>query len=362
MRAVAVVAVLVFHVGALPAGYLGVDVFFVLSGFLITSLLITEWDANGGRIGFRDFYARRALRLFPALACVIVAAAVLAAILLVVAGRGAHAGAVATFTGIGWVAAFAGNWVLALTSSQRTLGALGHTWSLAVEEQFYLLWPWLLALLMRRGYRRDRLALWIALLAVADMAYRAVMAGVGYGHDRIYYATDTHCDGLLLGCALAFWLAARRPVPALSAPRQFWRVATWLAAATLVIVFVVGNLMGTLATSIAVLASGVILVGVVTGDVPAPIQRLLSSGLAVRIGRRSYGLYLWQYVILFAVIATVKPYIGLFRGGSDVWRLVFAMALVGVVAASFAAAELSYRFIELPALRRKRRFYGSKGQ
>ena len=81
----------------------------------------------------------------------------------------------------------------------------------------------------------------------------------------------------------------------------------------------------------------------------------------MRIGRRSYGLYLWQYVILVAVIATVRPYTGLFHGGLGVRSLVFAFALVSVVAASFAAAELSYRFIELPALRRKRLFYGSKG-
>src|SRR5271154_4756056 len=167
LRAVAILTVMLYHVGIIPGGYLAVDLFFVLSGFLITSLLITEWDASG-RVSFRNFYARRALRLFPALGCVIVASVLIGVILTTTGGPIARADVHATLEAIPWVLGFAGNWVRAFDSQALvgSLGALGQTWSLAVEEQFYLLWPALFVLAMRRRIRRDRLALVLVLLAV----------------------------------------------------------------------------------------------------------------------------------------------------------------------------------------------------
>src|SRR5215472_11851319 len=173
MRAVAVIIVALYHIGVLPGGYLGVDVFFVLSGFLITSLLIREWDKRG-RISFRDFYARRALRLFPALSCLLVAAGVFAGVVYLAGGTGYLPYARATLGAIPWVLGFAGNWVRALDPSGPigSLGALGHTWSLAVEEQFYLAWPALFGAVMRRRPSCSAMALALALLAVGDMVYR----------------------------------------------------------------------------------------------------------------------------------------------------------------------------------------------
>lgn len=327
--------------------------FFVLSGFLITSLLIEEWDRRGGRISFRDFYARRALRLFPALGCVIAATVALAG-LIALTGRPAERPYVlGTLDGLPWVMTFVGNWARALYpfSFLGSLGLLGHTWSLAVEEQFYLLWPALFVVLMRRRFSRGRLALSLALIAIAEMIYRLAGILAGCSNYRVYYGTDTHSDGLFIGCAIAFWLASHTSAPPYRAAGGLLKAATWMGMPALAILFVLGDRSGApVEVSAAVLACGVVVMGIVAGEAPVVLERLLSSRHAVLIGRRSYGLYLWQYVILQAVVALFPP--GLL--GEN--RIVIAVTLGAVFVAPFIAAELSYRFVELPALRLKRRF------
>ncbi len=362
LRAVAVLAVMAFHVSLFPGGYLGVDVFFVLSGFLISSLLIGEWDKRGGRISFRDFYARRVFRLFPALACVIVVVVALALLLDVAVGAAARPYTHATLGAIPWVIMFVGNITTALHPGLFRMGALGHTWSLAVEEQFYLLWPALFVLLMRRRLSRPRLALVLAGFAVAEMIYRAVMAHLGFSQDRIYYGTDTRSDGLLIGCALAFWLASRRPSRLNQVAGRLFKGATWLGASVLVGLFMFGHKADAWAdVSAAVLASAVVVAGVVLADGPAPLKRFLCSRYAVRIGRRSYGLYLWHCVVLAVAEVLGSLSAGSFRADPGERRMVFAALLGAAIAASFVAAELSYRFVELPVLRAKRRFQGGVG-
>jgi peptidoglycan/LPS O-acetylase OafA/YrhL len=355
LRAIAVLAVMIYHVGVLPGGYLGVDVFFVLSGFLITWLLIGEWEKRG-RISFRDFYVRRALRLFPALGCVI-AVAVIFAGLMELAGRPSYRPySLGTFEGLPWVVTFVGNWARALDPSSLagSLGLLGHTWSLGVEEQFYLLWPALFVLLMRRHFSRGRLAFFLALTAIAEMIYRLAGTLAGDNSSRIYYGTDTHSDGLIIGCAVAFWLASGRS-SGRQVPSGLLKGATWVGTAVLALLFLLGDRSDApVEVSVAVLAAGAVLVGVVTGKVPAAVGGLLSSPHAVLIGRRSYGLYLWQYVILQAVVA-LYPATAL-----DGRRISVAVTLGAVFAAPFIAAELSYRFVELPALRLKRLFRGQQ--
>src|SRR5260370_32698769 len=127
LRAVAILAVIAIHVGVLPGGYLGVDVFFVLSGFLITSLLIGEWDKRAG-VSFRNFYLRRALRLLPALACVLAAASVLAVVLEFAGPPVDRAYGVTTLNAIPWVIIFSSNFVQATHPGLLPLGALRHTW------------------------------------------------------------------------------------------------------------------------------------------------------------------------------------------------------------------------------------------
>jgi peptidoglycan/LPS O-acetylase OafA/YrhL len=356
LRAVAVVGVILYHIGVLPGGFLGVDVFFVLSGFLITALLLREWDARGGRVSFRYFYARRALRLLPALGCVIAGALVVAGALALTTAAG-RSYVWTTLAAVPWVLGFAGNWVRAMEPAAPigSLGALGQTWSLAVEEQFYLLWPALFVLLMRRRISRRRLALVLTLLAVTEMIYRSWLSHLGYGGDRIYYATDTHSDGLLIGCAAAFWEADRSRETVGTTARS--TTVMWLAVALLAALFVTGSRSGPpIETSAAVLASAVITLGVVTGRAPAPLLRLLSSRHAVLIGRRSYGLYLWQYVVLAATEALSTRFVTISLAGPWYGRMAFAAVMVAGLGATFALAEVSYRCVELPALRLKRKF------
>ena len=180
---------------------MGVDVFFVLSGFLISSLLIGEWDKRG-HVSLSNFYARRALRLFPAL---VVAIAV--ALFVIAIGRSFKLGD-ATLTGLPFVVFYIGDFARAFGPAKE-LGLLSTAWSLAVEEQFYLIWPFVFLLVMQRAKRKERVAIVLAALSVLDMVYRVVMVRVGEPLARFTFAADTRCDGLLLGCAVAFCLASR---------------------------------------------------------------------------------------------------------------------------------------------------------
>jgi peptidoglycan/LPS O-acetylase OafA/YrhL len=209
----------------------------------------------------------------------------------------------------------------------------------------------LFVLLMHRRFSRGFMALSLALIALAEMVYRVAVAFAGYGSNRIYYGTDTHSDGLLIGCAIAFWLASNRPTRVQQAGGGLLKGATGLATAVLAAVFVLGNLSGApIEISLAVLACGAVLVGAVTERLPVILERLLSCEGAVLIGRRSYGLYLWHYIVLGAASALYPAEV---LGPRPI---VTAVIIGALFIMTFIVAELSYRFIELPALRLKRRF------
>ncbi|MFH5822161.1 acyltransferase family protein [Georgenia sp. AZ-5] len=231
LRALAVAAVLVYHLrpASLPGGFLGVDVFFVVSGFLITTLLLRE-IATRGRIDLARFWLRRARRLLPPLLAVVVLSVPLAWLastdLLVGIGRQVL-GAV-TFSS-NWLEIGAGSSYFDATAPQLFV----NFWSLAVEEQFYLLWPAAVAALVAAagGRRRTRVAL---VLAAVSAAFMAVLHTPGEDATRVYYGTDTHLFGLMIGAALAFAFAtpgtALRPrrgdgAGATSGPRWPWRAS-----------------------------------------------------------------------------------------------------------------------------------------
>jgi peptidoglycan/LPS O-acetylase OafA/YrhL len=205
MRAVAVMAVVFYHelymvpfahLGFAIGGLLGVDVFFVISGFLITCLLLEERRRTSA-INLGAFYIRRARRLLPpvgALLAVIVIGAVIWATPNGRADLFRHALATATYS-TNWVEAF---------GTGAAHYELGHTWSLAVEEQFYLLWPLLLVGLLRLGFRGKRLGVTLLVAAIAMVLYRTELVYQLHWTDRrVYTGFDTRCDGLLMGCTLA---------------------------------------------------------------------------------------------------------------------------------------------------------------
>ena len=310
IRALAVLAVLATHAGIpfLPGGFVGVDVFFVLSGFLITSLLYDELVVTG-RIDLGGFWTRRARRLLPAALVMIVA---------VVAARPLFVpDSVAALRGDAIAAAlWSGNWRWALQGTNYftqagTPSPLQHTWSLAVEEQFYLIWP--LLLLACRAVRRWRLlAMSLAGVAVSALV-TYVMAQVA-SPGRVYFGTDTRAQELLVGAALAAllaptwrWRAAnplgmRSPQPAGRRPVPLLLSMCGLAALTGIATVADGapsefrhGLLLLTALAAAALVAGVVL------DSGQPVARLLSTRLLVGIGRISYGLYLWHWPVYLAL-------------------------------------------------------------
>ncbi len=233
LRGVAVLAVIGYHLNLgnfLPAGFLGVDIFFTVSGFIITALLLQE-HAQTGRIDFSAFYLRRARRLFPAALVMLLLLVPLTPLLQPAALPRLREDLPAAFL-------YLSNWwqIVAQQSYFEAIEQprlLQHLWSLAVEEQYYLLWPlaalWLLNRLGRTGL--GVAAAWIALTSTGWMAWLYLTQIEGGDPSRVYLGTDTHLMGLLAGSALAAWWnpwKIRMASPASVRPAGSSRIATGL--------------------------------------------------------------------------------------------------------------------------------------
>jgi peptidoglycan/LPS O-acetylase OafA/YrhL len=342
LRAIAVAAVMAFHTGAgwAVGGFLGVDVFFVLSGFLITVLLVKEWQRRG-TVSLRRFYARRALRLLPAVA-------LLCAFLLIVGPVGTGAAARnALWKAVAGTLFYFQNWQQAFHLIP-ILQLTDHTWSLAIEEQFYLVWPALLIgamfLARRRGRHPLRAALALALvLAAVSALLKIVMWSGADSQARIYYGTDTRADSLLIGAALAIayaggWLErARRQLPMLAPVAMLIIIVTFgFAHDNSSRLYQDGGL-----TAFA-LVCGVLIGGLVLA--PAGLLgRVLAVAPLVWLGRISYGLYLWHWPV-FRYLHEAR--LGLSWGPTQLVR----------IAVTLAAATISYYLLERPMLRLRHRF------
>lgn len=351
VRALAILAVLADHGGVdgLRGGFIGVDIFFVLSGFLITSLLLSELSRTG-RIDLAGFWTRRARRLLPALVVLVVAVGLGRRLFPDDAVAGLRGDALAA---LGWVA----NWRFEAADTDYfaqggTASPLQHTWSLGVEEQYYLIWPLLLVAvtaglaLLARGNRvatgaaaasmRRRVVGVLAGLGAALSATEAVLLSASGPLGRVYFGTDTRAQALLLGALAAavlapLWGRTAAPAPARSAGASgrpdpsgsgsrgaepderpgthrdgatagrllMLGGLTALAVALTRATGTVGEFHGGLLTGVAIAATAVV-AGVML-DPRGPLTRALSVRPLVLLGRISYGVYLWHWPVFLVL-------------------------------------------------------------
>ena len=375
MRAFAVLAVIAFHNGFtwLLGGYYGVDVFFVLSGYLITSLLLAEWQ-GAGTVRLGAFWARRARRLLPAVLVLVLVIGVVAAV------WPASFDATNLFTQSLATVGYSANWYYATThvtyfTASAAPSPLLHTWSLAIEEQFYLVWPLVVLTVVggwrRRGRRRGgfdaaggtgdgeahrgsaagldsdawrrgrlRLLLYISVFgAAASAILMAAVSSEANGINRAYYGTDTRAQGLLVGAALAtaftLWGHGR------ARSGVGWAAIGLVGAGAVAVMWVRVPQGSWLAFHGGFLLVSISCAAVVASVIKAPagvVPRLLATWPLRSLGRISYGVYLWYWPVLLVVSQQ--------RTGLGLWPL-FAWR----VAITVALAAISYVLVEQPIRR-----------
>ena len=325
LRGVAIGMVLLVHSDTrFPGGFVGVDIFFVLSGYLITTLLVQEFH-QWGDVKLTHFYARRLVRLGPAL-CILLALYLLFAL---AASDDVREHVIAALT----AATYTMDWTQALNLAPD--GFLLHTWSLGVEEQFYLLWPLILIVSLRH-----RVAVWkvVVGLIIAVTIWRGYLVlHTGNGDpERTYVSFDTRFDTLLVGCLLAVaplqWgrkVAARFP----TIPLLIFAILTLAFDWTSSVLHLVGFPL------IAALAAWLTL-GAMTGNYDAPVRRFLRWSPIEYLGRISYGVYLWHLPIALALTTHLPR------------QSLLAFGVTCVLTVSIAAA--SYHWVERPLLNRWR--------
>ena len=340
-RGLAILLVVPFNLGwGLTGGYIGVDLFFVLSGFLITSLLIQE-RSRAGRIDFGAFYMRRILRLIPALLFLLAALTVTTTVLSSPAD--ARENYLASLAALFYVA----NWVMALGvgDGSDVMGALAHTWSLSVEEQFYLIWPPILATILIRGWGLRGVAVVAGVGSLGALLWRVSLSLGGAHPVRIYTGTDTRADALLLGCLLACIFHLRKGRPLMRS------AGSGLIAVLALTVIVLGAFRLPSDASPVMQQGGFTAVAIVAvlllaHLVDQPAGRLgnaFSWMPLVVVGKLSYGVYLWHLLVGRFLTADRLPLSGILLETTRV------VAIACVVA-------FSWHFVERPALTLKERW------
>ncbi|MHB1518992.1 MAG: acyltransferase family protein [Acidimicrobiales bacterium] len=341
MRGIAVLIVFVSHLEVIlpiptllviPGGTVSLDSFFVLSGFLITALMLRE-QSRTGKVGKAAFYQRRALRLLPALFVVLIFQAVFAYL----EGISFHE----EWTSLLSVAFYYSNWKLAFNSNAlggNIANGLQQMWSLSFEEQFYLIWPWvtIFALTVRRSLRSVAIALFVVMVII-DVHMAMMYRGLGSWYAD-FVRTDTRAGSILIGCLLAHvWIRGREP-------KRYLTQTAWIAALFLLICLPLAGTTGPFLYRGGLVAidaaCAVLILAIVDGRWLG--RRFFEWRPLVLMGMISYGFYLWHLPIFFAI-----RYYG--THWNDVVRVVVA------VVATFALSITSFFVVERPFMRRKNR-------
>ncbi len=348
LRGLAVLAVVIYHFFGdfLPGGYLGVDMFFVLSGFLITSLLVREFRASG-RISLKDFWVRRFRRILPAALTVLIICTSIVALV----GGDLAVGIREQFLGTFF---FVNNWTQIATSqsyfADNEIQVFAHYWSLAVEEQFYVIWPLLIFTIFaisRRQPRRLPIAVSL-ILAIASGVAMWLIYAPGEDPTRVYYGTDTHAFGLLIGAILSLMLTSTKEDPeadSWASPGKSERVL----AGTIGFLALAGYIAqlflmpddadftyrgGLVLTSVL----GALMIWGIVREF-GPLKWIFSTAVMRWLGQRSFSLYLWHWPVVMILRAIFDGN----HSSDKPW-------ILGLVAVpiSFLLAELSYQFVENP--------------
>jgi len=291
IRGIAMILVLIHHQLiplSLKGGFLGVDLFFVLSGFLITGLLLKEFDATNS-ISLMNFYARRALRLAPAFLIYLIAA-------LIVTYKQHPEEFAREIKLVGLSLVYLTNWRMAL-GWDYSLDPTAIIWSLSIEEQFYLVWPPLLFLLLSCRVKHSHIGVALGLIVVAVAIHRATLWSNGAELNRMYYGTDTRADALFVGCLCAFVAQHRLPAKLKSTLRILGLGAVAFLVYLISTVSFTGQFLYRGGYTLIALATGLLIWSVNDSD-QTWLARLLTFYPFRWFGLISYSLYLWHWLLL----------------------------------------------------------------
>ncbi|WP_454638740.1 acyltransferase family protein [Bacillus mycoides] len=338
LRGLAILGVILYHINFnwMPGGFLGVTVFFVLSGYLITDILAMEWKRNK-RIDLKKFWLSRARRLLPAMFVMLVITLAWITIF--------HSSLLEKMRGDSLAALFyVSNWwyiyhKLSYFDNFNQLSPLNHFWSLAVEEQFYVVWPFIISLGLYHIKKQSRMILLICLGAVASALAMAILYEPGADPSRIYYGTDTRAFSLLIGAALALiWPSNRLANKIIPKARLILDVVGGTALIIILLMFWKTNQYDPFLYN-----GGMVLLSIATALLVAnlahPASRI-AQFLRFRplrwIGIRSYGIYLWHYPILTLTTPKVNA------GDFSLIRAILQFFLIIMI------AQISWKYIEKP--------------